>query len=323
MKTLHITNGDSAVDLLKRSGIQGEFLPWRDVLHEGPVPAGLDFQQLCRERAGYIISRGWGDPENIQHTFQHTFDTLARCEQWDRIMLWFEHDLYDQLQLLQILSELALHPDIHPRLSLVQTDHYIGASTVDDIERYAAMEQLVTQEQLELAAQAWQAFRQPTPTAWCGLLNADTGALPWLGLAVERMLEEFPDCRDGLTRTQRQAMLAVVDGIHQPGRIFGFNQQEEERQFMGDLSFFGILHQLMNHQPALLKQTEGPEFGLSAKPEQRLCLTPDGESVLEGDASARPFDQGISWWIGGTELSSENRWYWNPATRELNQHPCA
>ncbi len=38
---LNITNGDSAVELMRKAGISGEYLPWRDVLHDGPVPAGL------------------------------------------------------------------------------------------------------------------------------------------------------------------------------------------------------------------------------------------------------------------------------------------
>ena len=38
---LFITNGDFAAGRIAASGLTGEILPWRDVLHEGPVPAGL------------------------------------------------------------------------------------------------------------------------------------------------------------------------------------------------------------------------------------------------------------------------------------------
>ena len=38
---LIITNGDDAVARMREAGIRGEILPWRDILHEGPVPPSL------------------------------------------------------------------------------------------------------------------------------------------------------------------------------------------------------------------------------------------------------------------------------------------
>src|SRR3954447_12149543 len=35
---LHVTNGDSAGNTLRRTALGGAVLPWQDVLHEGPVP---------------------------------------------------------------------------------------------------------------------------------------------------------------------------------------------------------------------------------------------------------------------------------------------
>jgi hypothetical protein len=42
VNTLHVTNGDSVLHLWKKAGLLGTHMAWRDVLHEGPVPAGLD-----------------------------------------------------------------------------------------------------------------------------------------------------------------------------------------------------------------------------------------------------------------------------------------
>jgi hypothetical protein len=36
-RALHVTNGDATVPGLRGTGIAGPILPWRDVLHEGPV----------------------------------------------------------------------------------------------------------------------------------------------------------------------------------------------------------------------------------------------------------------------------------------------
>ena len=57
---LHITNGDSAADLLTDAGIEGVILPWRDILHEGPVPATKNLSALSEVRARFIFNSGWG-----------------------------------------------------------------------------------------------------------------------------------------------------------------------------------------------------------------------------------------------------------------------
>jgi hypothetical protein len=51
---LHVTNGDITVDLLRRAGLAEHALAWADVLHEGPVPVGLDEAGLRRVRAEFI-----------------------------------------------------------------------------------------------------------------------------------------------------------------------------------------------------------------------------------------------------------------------------
>ena len=64
---LHITNGDCAVAVLSRA-VSGTFLPWRDVLHEGPVRAGLSLEQLSAERARFM---------SIQSAVQHLASALG------------------------------------------------------------------------------------------------------------------------------------------------------------------------------------------------------------------------------------------------------
>src|SRR4029078_10283801 len=48
---LHVTNGESAGNTLRQTGLGGAVLPWQDVLHEGPVPAtGRPLQLRIRPR---------------------------------------------------------------------------------------------------------------------------------------------------------------------------------------------------------------------------------------------------------------------------------
>ena len=50
---LHVTNGDSTVPELRATGLADAILPWRDALHEGPVP-DTDPANLRRVRATFL-----------------------------------------------------------------------------------------------------------------------------------------------------------------------------------------------------------------------------------------------------------------------------
>jgi hypothetical protein len=55
---LHVTNGDSAGNTLRQTALGGAMLPWQDVLHEGPVPAGPR-PELLQARAALPRSSSW------------------------------------------------------------------------------------------------------------------------------------------------------------------------------------------------------------------------------------------------------------------------
>src|SRR3954469_4399414 len=114
---LHVTNGTSVS--LADTGLGGEILTWLDVLHEGPVPAGISDDELRRVR-GLFLDSEW-------HCEVPAATELARRDQalraHDEVVLWFEHDLFDQLQLIQILDRLRNSP---ARLSLICIDRYLG-----------------------------------------------------------------------------------------------------------------------------------------------------------------------------------------------------
>jgi len=102
--TLHITNGDAAASLLIASSVAGDVLPWRDVLHDGPVPGGLSLAKLSQVRAGYLSDSFMLPLTDVQRDFALRDGQLQSSDRYDEVILWFEHDLYDQLQILQLLD---------------------------------------------------------------------------------------------------------------------------------------------------------------------------------------------------------------------------
>jgi hypothetical protein len=100
---LHVSNGD-ATDV-PGTGLARRVLYWRDVLHEGPVPA-LGAEQLRRLRAAFLMQANADDRGERADMFVER-DRALRANRDGRYVLWFEADLYDQLQIIQILARLA------------------------------------------------------------------------------------------------------------------------------------------------------------------------------------------------------------------------
>jgi hypothetical protein len=106
---MHVTNGDAVVpELAAAAGVEpAEVLVWRDVLHEGPVPAGLGAEALAEVRARHLAARGWTDERTALAMFRERDARLAAHPDDAEVVLWFEDDLFDALQLAQLEDRLA------------------------------------------------------------------------------------------------------------------------------------------------------------------------------------------------------------------------
>jgi hypothetical protein len=109
--TLHITNGDHAGNKL-RGFVNGPVTLACDVLHEGPCPP-VDGDAWHEVRARFLASGDGQRYENIKAGMAASDAAIAQaCEQDDEIVLWFEHDLFDQLALIRTLDLMVrLKPD--------------------------------------------------------------------------------------------------------------------------------------------------------------------------------------------------------------------
>jgi hypothetical protein len=319
--SLIITNGDVAGELLRRTLAGVEVLPWRDVLHEGPVPLTLTLTELTEIRAQYLAKIGAGDLDQLRAELQARDRGLARSAQFDRVALWFEHDLYDQLQLLQVLDWFNGHRREKEPLTLVQATEFLGNQTPQALLGLQHAQKPVTAEQLALASAAWAAFRAPTPESWSDLLRRDLSALPFLKPAVTRMLEELPG-PDGLSRTERTMLAALRQGELTPPVLFAAVQRQEEAVFMGDWSFWRLLDGLALAPNPLIAGLEGAPFGSDGTNgnvpyfKSRLRLTQLGAEIASGRDDYARHNRIDRWW-GGTHLSNGSLWRWDASGQRL------
>jgi Domain of unknown function (DUF1835) len=315
MDSLIITNGDDAVALMREAGIRGEILPWRDILHEGPVPPSLPLEDLSAVRADFLAQRGWLPKEELHAAFRSRDAMIRRHSEFESVVLWFEHDLYDQLQLMQLLDFFAT--ERREGLYLIQAGRYLGLEKPKALKTHFHLMEPVTDAQLALARLAWNGFRAPTPELWAGLLRGSTRILPFLRLALLRLLEELPHPASGLSRTEATILSLVSGGVKKPPELYEAFTHSEEVFFMGDLSFYHALDGLGEGGSPLIAGFKGLTFSPSMPEEERnaylaaeLSCTHLGVTVLSGKSDAlqhRPLDRHI----GGYWLHSGAPWRWN------------
>ncbi len=320
---LIVTNGDAAVGALRGAGFDEPLLAWSDVLHEGPVPAGLSLEELSSLRARYLSDRGWGPLHENLESFRRRDHRVESLGAGDEVLLWFEHDLYDQLQLIQLLDLFGARPDARrPRLRMICEARFVAQLEPEAMRQIFQQMRSVEPQDFELGIRSWAAFRSPSPGALEGVANTASKSVPHLAPALRRLIEEYPEQGSGLARSQRQILEAVRDPGGAPVEAFRHCQQREEAPYLGDTSFWSYLEQLSSGPRPLVRSASGtpfraPRFGgrPSADP---LRLTSDGEDVLAGRADLVRL-QGIDRWLGGVHLRTGDLWRRRPRGRLVRE----
>jgi hypothetical protein len=307
---LHILNGDSTRGGLLQSGVRGEFLTWTDVFYEGPIPGETGSEPFRQARARYLASAGYGARESILRGLRHQDQLLARANEYTEVVLWFEHDLFDQLLLARHLEWLSRNPSAASRVHLIQADRYLGTLQPEELDALYPTRTPVTPLQVASGTDAWRAVCADSPTVLERLVDdGPQPELPFLHGALSRLLEEYPSTSCGLSRTERQMLQAIRNGSATVGECFVASQHMEDHIFMGDWSFMHIARELAGAVEPLL-ELDGDEGGPSSA-KAAMSLTDLGRDVLAGGVDHIRVN-GIDRWIGGVHLLGKDvRWRWD------------
>jgi hypothetical protein len=328
---LHFTNGDSTTDRMRSAGLDGELIPWRDILHEGPVPAGLSLDELSEVRAEWLASEGLGSSDEISRDFAERDDFLRRFCDFDEVVLWFEWDLYDQLQLIQILDFMATtsaadRAETGTRLSIVSLAGYLGNLEPDAFIPLFEGRRVLSDEMLELGKDAWTAFRSPDPRQFEAIARRNSLSLEFLAPAIWRELEEFPSSLNGLSRSESQILEAIAQGPLNFHEIFKRVAQREERIFCGDATLARYIERMSRTRNPLIVYSSGEQIDAPRTEDDsrafrnaEMALTVAGRDVLACDRDWIDLG-GSDRWLGGVHLEgAAAEWRWDPDRRSVGR----
>ena len=329
----HVANGSATTRLIQAAGIPGTTSIWADPLHDGPVPGGLTDDELLDVRMRFLggppdvrfAALGREDPSlDPANDMREWRAAVERHERYDELVLWFEHDLFDQLNLIQLLSWIRGRVPADKPVSLVcigtfpGRPHFKGLGELTPAELSSLLEtrQSVTDVQYQLAADAWQAFREPTPERLEEFRRHDAAALPFLAPAIVRFLQDYPWTVDGLSRTERRLLeLANGDGVALR-TAFRSMHEGEGAYYIADASLAALAEEMSRASPPLVTLSiEAAEKGVGLR--GAIMLTEEGRRVLAGELD-RVAACGIDRWLGGVHLhQGGDMWRWNDARQSV------
>lgn len=335
-RTLHIRCGSDLKRALEIARFSGDFFEYSNPFCQGPV---TDNPGWLSERVDFIASaygehmaRFYGDEfirsrEEIAKGMARDEETLrSSAKDYQRIVLWFEHDTYDILILMRLLAyfhEFGV-PDI---LELIQLNSFPGT------RRFVGLGELppvalrhiwnsrrpVTDDQLALGQNIWRALRSPDPTGLHRLAQSGTPALPDCSIALKRHLQELPHVNTGLALTERLILQILADEPRTAGRTFGaLTQRYEPLPFLGDLMFLHIVLETQKTDQPTINIEIGPEPG--RWPTWQLSITPLGKAVLAGEVDFLSLNPPTRW-VGGIQIiPGKPAWRWDAKSASPTKH---
>jgi hypothetical protein len=246
------------------------------------------------------------------------------CEGFDAIEVWADPEPNTQLQLVWLLDSLRPHTGITSRLSLVQSTRRDNHRPEDWIaQRPSAVS--IHADHFALAATAWTAWRASTPVEWFDLLSQDLGPLPQLRNTVIALLEELPNRATGLGATELRILELLAAGYVHPYDLYPKHEKPGERITYSFPEVGKLLDGLARGaQPAVSGLTEGPFDRALHRSSERLtryenstlALTDLGNAILAGADDFSRHNAIRRWW-GGTVLTNDRLWRWDPSEQRL------
>jgi hypothetical protein len=240
------------------------------------------------------------------------------CQQYETVELWFDTKPNAQLQLIWLLDYFHSYPNAVQRLKFRLVD--LEMIELRQLGRWSPPSVDVTERELETASAAWQAYRAPTPEASFDLLSKDLSALPLLKPVLIDLLEELPSGSTGLGASEMRMLELIARGYSLTNALFHLYQLRQTRIF-GEWEYGYLLDGLaFGPKPAVAGlddalrtlDRENLRDRHPAYLRSRLSITDFGRAVLahkEDFSRHNPIDR---WW-GGTHLTNDNLWRWNPA----------
>ena len=329
VKRLILTTSASGAGGLLEAKVADCVIPLAPRFVWDPLPSQIELATRLSARSSMRDASGfhWLDftGERLEDVRAEGPGLVEFCARFEAVDLWVGPDPNAQLTLIWLLDYLRHHAETVSKLKLVQANVSIGNCTPEELASWRLPAVKIRNDHFEAAGMAWLAYRQSTPHDWFKLLGEDLSVLPKLRPSVLELLEELPMVSTGLGATETRMLELISAGELGPFDVFPGDERRNKRRAFGYWES-GILLDGLAHcpEPVVSGLDEGP-FTLEMHDDRdrreryqrsKLKLTALGDAVLARSEDFSRHNPIHRWW-GGTELTNDRLWRWDPANGAL------
>ena len=208
--TLHITNGDSTTNYLKKLRFSGEFITWREMLCEGKTTTDVGSESFWKNRFDFLKTvYKVNKPTFIEFTLKE-YRNLCKKKEQNEIVLWFEPDLFCQINMIALLSWLKKYRN-GEKISLVCSGDIVGSEkrlslsqlNKEQINTHYQNRVELTQDDIEYADYIWQLYCSDSPLRLETVYKFNPmSPFVYLTDAIAMHLKRFPSIENGLNSVE-------------------------------------------------------------------------------------------------------------------------
>lgn len=214
MKTLHITNGNALTNYLQELKYEGDFLTWQEMLCEGPTKEYVDSDEFFNVRKQFLLE--FYDIEVNEEELRSEIDVLNHLEPYDKIILWFEYDLFCHVNLMAVISLLSQKHVVLP-IYLVCSGRVEGEKDLKglaelkpgQLHKHFASKMRLTKDDIDLMKSLWKTYCGTDHNLFKPFIVQES-SFKYLSNCLKAHLERFPDTKTGFSILEHN-ILTIID----------------------------------------------------------------------------------------------------------------
>src|SRR5688572_12480771 len=191
---VHVLNGDA---LAYKFFIEGEVIVARECMMEGPLRAN-SMEEFWNTRATYLSEHFLEtDSPDYYHEVKEEFEKLLPLRDVSGINLWFDHDLFCQVNMWFVINYIVKNKIDGPLFRIMPSasvDVWAGFGYMrkTDLQHCYAQRVKFTTKDIELGMALWKAYIEEDLRGLQNLSQNASACFPLLEEACNAHLQRFP-----------------------------------------------------------------------------------------------------------------------------------
>lgn len=251
---LHITNGDYTTQKLQELNIKGEIITWREMLCEGKTITEVGSEVFWKTRFDFLqTSYKISKKKFIDFTLKE-YRNLCQQKKQDEIVLWFNNDLFCQVNMMAVVSWLKRYRPGR-KITIINSEKATTKSSKKKAFSELTTNQLsnlynnritLNKDDIEYADYIWQLYCSDSPLRLQTVHKFNTNS-PFFNIeqTIKTHLLRFPSLENGLNFIEKNILtISQENQFKNKEALVNSLLKNQKKYGFGDIQYINKLNDL-------------------------------------------------------------------------------